>query len=103
MKITIGELFNVKIPIERLIQCKVPVKTGFAIAKLSEAISTELVVAGRMHDSLVMEYGEETPAGSRNYAVIPSNPNAGIFNQKLSELKVITVEINVDPITLPDT
>ena len=102
MKITIGELFNAKIPIERLIQCKVPVKAGFAIAKLTEAINKELVISGKMHDDLVMEYGEETPAGSKNYAVLPTNPNYGLFHQKLDELKAITVEMNVNPIILPE-
>lgn len=103
MKITVGELFEMKQPLERLIQCKVPVRTGFAIKKLAEAVSAELVVAGKQHDELIMEYGEEVPADSQKYAVLPTSPKLVEFDQKMDELKAIEVDINIVPILLPET
>lgn len=103
MEITVGELFGMKQPLERLIECTVPLKTAFAIKKLTEACNTELLVVGKMHDDLVTEYGEEVPPGSKNYAVLPTSKKYPKFKKKLDELNAIEVEINVVPILLPAT
>ncbi len=103
IKLTVGELFNLKRPVEMLVLCKVPLKTSYAIGKMAKLIGDELVIAGAKHDELVIEYGAKVPPTFREYAVLETSERYDEFNEKMAELKEIDIEIDAVPIVLPDT
>ena len=124
MKLTNGEIFNAKAPLEKLLVEKFPVKTSYGLAKLANKLNDQLQVIEKVRQGLFQTYGEPDPKNQTqltmqsaieerddegnvkqdaegNPITIP-NPKFPKFAEELGELFSQGVEIVFDAVTLPE-
>ena len=108
MKLTNGEIYNAKKPIEKLLDKELPVKTSYGLAKLAHKLNDQLQVIGQVIQGLRKTYGTPDPRNPNQFNVLPeidgvSNPEYEKFNEEIQELMAQEVELVIDVVTLPDT
>lgn len=117
MKLTNGEIFNAKEPLEKLIQEKMPVKVSYGLAKLAAKLNDQLEIIEKVRQGLFQTYGEKNPENpmqitvprvletkDKQGKVIKAEPNPK-FQKCMSELGELMnqeTEIVFDVVTLPD-
>ena len=107
MKLTNGEIFNAKKPIEKLLDKELPVKTSYGLAKLATKLSDQLQVIGQVIQGLRKTHGTADPKNPSQFNVLPEidgefNPEYGKFNEGINELMAQEIEIVLDVVTLPE-
>ena len=103
MKLTNGEIFNARAPLEKLIQEKLPVKTSYGLAKLAAKLDDQLQVIEKVRQGLIQTYGEKNPDNPQQIRVDPRSEGFPKFAEEYGELMTQEVEIVFDVVTLPDT
>ena len=103
MKLTNGEIFNAKEPLEKLLQEKLPVKTSYGLAKLASKLNDQLQVIEKVRQGLILTYGENNPDNPIQIRVDPQSEGFSKFAEELGELMTQEVEIVFEKVTLPDT
>ncbi len=103
MKLTNGEIFNAKEPLEKLIQEKLPVKASYGLAKLAAKLNDQLQVIEKVRQGLIQTYGEKDPDNPMRIRVDPQGEGFSKFAEEYGELMAQEVEIVFDVVTLPDT
>lgn len=103
MKLTNGEIFNARKPIEQLLKERLPVKTSYVLAKLAVKLSNQLEVIEKVREGLIKTYGEKDPNMPMQVRVTPDMPGYPKFAEEIGELMKQEVEIVFDKVTLPDT
>ena len=117
MKLTNGEIFNAKKPLEKLLDKELPVKTSYGLAKLAHKLNSQLEVIGQVVQGLRKTYGAPDPRNPRVFNVLPEiegegedgkkttepNPSYEKFNEEINELMAQEVELVIEEVTLPDT
>jgi len=105
MKVTIGEIFNVKVPLQELAKQKLPVKTSLAVLKLIRKLNEHLLPAEEVQNGLVKQYGgppKDSP-NSGQISIQPGDENWPKFAEEFSELVQQEAEIVFEKVILPDT
>lgn len=100
MKLTNGELLNAKAPLETLMALTFPVKVSLALARLVQKVDEYLIPAETVRGGLFQTYGTRNKEGLME--VKPDSPNLDQFKTELAELLAAEVEIDVDPVALPE-
>ena len=103
MKLTNGEIFNAREPMQKLMAEKMPVKVSYGLAKLVAKLEGQLQVIEKVRQGLITTYGEQDPDNSTQTMVLPQMEGFPRFMEEYGELMSQEVEIVVDVVTLPDT
>ena len=103
MKLTNGEIFNAKEPLEKLLNEKLPVKTSYGLAKLAAKLNDQLQIIEKVRQGLITTYGKIDPDNSMQTRVDPQMEGFPKFMAEYGELMAQEVEIVFDVVTLPDT
>lgn len=108
MKLTNGEIFKAKKPLDTLMGNKLPVKVSYGLAKLSAKLNNQFQVIETVRQGLCKTYGVQDSRNPRLYNVLPEldgvvNPQYEKFMSEIEELMSQEVEIVIDVVTLPDT
>ena len=103
MKLTNGEIFNAKEPLQKLLSEKLPVKTSYGLAKLAAKLRDQLQVIEKVRQGLIQTYGEKNPDNPTQIRVDPQSESFPKFAEEYGELMTQEVEIVFEVVTLPDT
>ena len=108
MKLTNGEIFNTRKPLEKLLDKELPVKTSYGLAKLAHKLNDQLQVMDKVIQGLRKTHGTPDPRNPTQFNVLPEidgkpNPQTEKFNEEIKELMAQEVELVIDVVTLPDT
>ena len=103
MKLTNGEIFNAKEPLQKLMAEKFPVKTSYGLAKLAAKLGDQLGIIEKVRQGLIQTYGEKNPDNPQQIRVDPQSEGFSKFAVEYGELMTQEVEIVFDVVTLPDT
>ena len=103
MKLTNGEIFNAKEPLQKLIQERLPVKASYGLAKLAAKLETQLGVIEKVRQGLIQTYGEKDPDNPMQIKVDPQSENFPKFAAEIGELMSQETEMVLEVVTLPDT
>ncbi len=116
MKLTNGEIFKAKKPLQGLTTQKFPVKTSFALIKLATVLSEAYAPVEECRSVLIKRYGTQPEHGpmridpvievkDEDGKVISSNPNPQWvqFCIDYDELMAQEVDVEFEEVTLPDT
>jgi len=103
MKLTNGEIFNAKEPLQKLTAEKLPVKVSYGLAKLVAKLNEQLQVIEQVRQGLITTYGERDPENPNRTRVNPSSDKYPKFVTEYGELMKQEVEIVLDVVTLPET
>ncbi len=103
MKLTNGEIFNAREPLERLMGEKLPVKASYRLAQLAAKLQEQLQVIEKVRQGLIQTYGAPDPENMRRLRVDPASDGYPKFSKELGELFSQEVEIVIEPVALPDT
>jgi len=103
VKLTNGEIFNTREPLQKLMQEKFPVKVSYGLAKLASKLDAQLGVIEKVRQGLIQTYGEKNPDNPMQIRVDPQSKDFPKFASELGELMSKEVEIVFDVVTLPDT
>jgi len=103
VKLTNGEIFNAKEPLQKLIQEKLPVKASYGLAKLAAKLETQLQVIEKVRQGLIQTYGEQDPDNPTQTRVDPQSEGFPKFMEEYGELMAQEVEVVFSIVTLPDT
>ena len=108
MKLTNGEIFSAKKPLEKLLDKELPVKTSYGLAKLAHILNDQLQVMDKVIQGLRKTYGTPDPRNPGQFNVLPeiegvTNPQAVKFNEEINELMAQEIELVIEMVTLPDT
>ena len=101
LKLTNGEIFNAKAPLEELLKEKFPVKVSYGLVKLAAKLEGQLKVIEQVREGLIKTYGEPNPGNPNQISVTKANTSK--FLEELGELFRQEVEIVIEPVTLPET
>jgi len=102
VKLTNGEIFNAKEPLQKLMAEKMPVKVSYGLAKLAAKLNDQLQVIEKVRQGLIQTYGEKNPNNPMQIRVDPQNKGFPKFASELGELMSQEVEIVFEKVTLPD-
>ena len=126
MKLSNAEIYNARIPLEKLLSEKLPVKTSYGLAKLAAKLNEQFGVIDKVRKGLFQTYGVPNPQNpaqlfpppgliaktdddgnevkdkAGNVNMVP-NPKLEKFASEYEELMTQEVEIVFDVVTLPDT
>jgi len=103
VKLTNGEIFNAREPLQKLIGEKFPVKVSYGLAKLASKLDAQLQVIEKVRQGLIQTYGEKDPDNPTQIRVTPQSEKFPKFAEEYGELMSQEVEIVFDVVTLPDT
>lgn len=96
MKITMGELFNGKDVLEKLVGLDINVQAAFKLNRMVRAINEELVLFEEQRQKLINKYGENQEDGS--VMVTPENQEE--FHKELIDLFNVEINLQFDPISV---
>jgi hypothetical protein len=103
MKLTNGEIFNSKEPLQKLMTERLPVKVSYGLAKLAAKLNEQLQVIEQVRQGLVTTYGEPDPDVPNRTRVSPTSDKYPKFLTEYGELMNQEVEIVLEVVTLPET
>lgn len=103
MKLTNGEIFNARKPLEKLLQEKFPVKVSYGLAKIAQKLNDQLQVIEKVRQGLFQTYGQPNPENPIQLRLNPESENYSKAMAELGELMAQEVEIVFDVVELPDT
>jgi hypothetical protein len=103
MKLTNGEIFNSKEPLQKLMAERLPVKVSYGLAKLAAKLNEQLQVIEQVRQGLIITYGEPDPEVPNRTRVNPTSDKYPKFIAEYGELMKQEVEIVLDVVTLPET
>ena len=100
MKLSNGDVFLSREPLQKLMGEKFPVKTAYGLAKLSNKLNEQLKVIDEVRNGLIKKYGETDDKG--NLQVKQESPNWIKFVEEFKELMAQEVEIVFEKVKLPE-
>ncbi len=103
MKLTNGEIFNARVPLQQLTANRFPVKTSLALVKLTQKLIEFLMPIEQVRQGLIKTYGKPIPENPQQTSVKPGDENWDKFLAELNELMSQEVEVVVEIVTLPET
>ena len=101
MKITNGEIFNTKEPLDKLMAAKLPIKTCYQLAKIAKLLSDQIAIIGQMRDKLITTYGTLPEKGPPRPQINPTDDAWPKFAEELGVLMSEEVELEFDVVKLP--
>ena len=103
MNIQNGEIYNARGALEKLTQAKLPLKASYQLAMMATKLSNQIMVIERLRQGLIQKYGEKDPDNPKQIKVDPQGEKFPEFAKEYGELMTFEVEIDFEPVTLPET
>ena len=103
MKLTNGEIFSAKVPLEQLSANKFPVKTSLALVRLTQKLNEFLGPIEQVREGLVKTYGKPDVDNPQQTKISPGDENWLKFVEEYGELMSQVVEVVFDKVELPET
>jgi len=103
VKLTNGEIFNAKVPLQQLVANKFPVKTSLALVKLIQKLNEVLEPVDQVRSGLVKTYGKPDDKNPNQARVSPGDPGWEKFQAEFWELMAQEVEVVFEKVELPET
>ena len=103
MKLTNGEIFSAKVPLQQLTANRFPVKTSLALVKLTQKLNEFLKPIEQVREGLIKTYGKPDPENPQQTGVKPGDENWEKFVEEFNELMSQEVEVVIEKITLPES
>jgi len=100
VKLTNGDVFVAREPLQKLLGEKFPVKVAYGLAKLSSKLNDQLKVIDDVRNGLVKTHGETDDKGQ--LAVKQGGANWEKFVEEFNELMAQEVTIAFDKVKLPE-
>jgi len=114
MKLTNGEIFSAKEPLQRLLAEKPPFAVSYGLAMLASKLDSQIGVVEKVRQGLFQTYGNPNPENPRQ--LMPpepmiegdnkkfvENPQAKKFVEEYNELMAKEIEIVIDIVEIPST
>lgn len=100
MKLTNGDIFAARGPLQTLMGMKFPVGVSFKLAKMANKINEPLKSIEDVRNGLINKYGESNENGQM--AVSEGSPNFEKFVSEFNDLMAIEVEVVIEKVKLPE-
>jgi hypothetical protein len=100
MKLTNGDIFTVREPLQKLITEKFPVMVSYKLAKLVNKLNEQNKVIEEVRQGLIKKYGEKDDKG--NTQVKQEGENWVKFVGEFNELMSQEIELVIDKVKLPE-
>lgn len=101
MKISNGEIYNTRAPLDKLMATKMPIKTCYELAKIARLLSDHIAIVGQMKDKLITTYGTLPEKGPPRPVITPGDENWSKFSEELGVLMGEEVELDFEVVALP--
>ena len=101
MKAKLSEVLDMKEPLGRLSNEKLPIKIAFKLSKVIKAIDEHLNDINTQRESLFKDLSVEGKDDQKGQLVIPPE-NVDEFNKQWGELLGVEVELDFKPISFDD-
>jgi len=114
MKLTNGEIFNAKEPLQKLLAVKPPFEVSYGLAILASKLDPQLGIIEKVRNGLFQTYGTPNPQNPQQILSpkpmiegddkkMVENPKAKKFVEEYNELMSKEVEIVLDTVEIPST
>ncbi len=102
MKLTNGDIYAAREPLQHLMEEKLPVKVAYGLAKLGSKLNEQFQVIEQVRNGLIQTYGAEDPDNPQQWKVEPIGEKGQKFTEEINELFAQEVEVVVEQVTLPE-
>jgi len=99
MKVTNGDIFRAREPLQKLMAEKFPVITSYKLAKMASQLQEQLKVMEDVRNGLIKKYGTKDERG--RFTVQPESENWARFVEEFEELMSQEVTIVFEKVKLP--
>ena len=103
MKLTNGEIFSAKEPLQKLLAEKPPFAVSYGLAVLASKLDVQLGIIEKVRNGLVQTYGEKNPDNPQQIKVNPQSESFPKFVAEYNELMSKEIEIVLDVVEIPST
>ena len=103
MKLTNGEIFSAKEPLQKLLAEKPPFAVSYGLAVLASKLDVQLGIIEKVRNGLVQTYGDKDPENPQQIKVNPQSESFPKFAEEYNELMSKEVEIVLDVVEIPST
>ena len=103
MKLSNGEIFNAREPLQRLVAERLPVRVSYGLAKLAAKLNDQFQVIEQVRQGLIKTYGEQDKDNPNRVSVNPTSDKYPKFLAEYGELMRQEVEVVVDVVSIPYT
>jgi len=114
MKLTNGEIYSAKEPLQKLLAEKPPFAVSYGLAILASKLESQLGVIEKVRNGLFQTYGDPNPQNPQQLLApkpmieddkgnIVENPQAVKFVAEYNELMAKEIEIVLDVVEIPST
>lgn len=100
LKLTNGEIYQAKEPLQSLMEMKLPVRASYNVAKLAIKLNDKLRAIEETKNGLIKKHG--TPDEKGAIAVKPGTEQFVPFIEEMNELMLVEEEIVFTKIKLPE-
>ena len=100
MKLSNGDIFGAKEPLDKLMEIRFPVKVAFGLAKLANKLNVHIRDIESVRAGLIKTYGEVDKDNPRQTRVSPDSENYPQFAKEMDELFGQEVEVVIDKVKL---
>ena len=101
MKVTNGEVFAAKEPLDKLLIISLPVKPSYQLARMARKLLDARQPIEVVRNKLVKEYGAEAEGRPGVFTVAPGGEHWDEFVSKVNELMAEEVEVDATQVVLP--
>ncbi len=98
MKIANGTIWLAKEPLDKLMALKLPISTGYKLAKLAAKLNGRRGAVDAVRNGLIQKYGTEDHG---NFTVKQDGENWPKFLTEFNELMAIEEEVVFEPVKIP--
>lgn len=102
MKVSNGDIYNAKEPLETLLKLSLPIKASLTVARFAKKLNAELQSIEEVRMGLIRKYGKESSDGQQ-VMVEKDSKKYPEFMAEYVELMGQETEFIADKITLPAT
>jgi len=101
VRITNGEIYNTREPLDKLMAAKMPIKTCYELAKVAKLLSDQIAIIGQLKDRLITTYGTLPEKGPPRQTISPGDEGWPKFAEELGILMSQEIEVDVEMVELP--
>ena len=101
MKVTNGEIYTTREPLDKLMAAKMPIKTCYELARIAKLLSDQIAIIGQLKDRLITTYGTLPEKGPPRPTISPGDEGWPKFAEELGILMSQEIEVDFEMVELP--
>ena len=102
MKLSNGEIFVAREPLQKLMEQKFPVMVSYKLAKMVSKLNEQMKVIDDVRNGLIRTYGKPDKNNPQQITVPPESKDLAKFAGEMNELLSQEVEVVFDKVKLPE-